>query len=63
MKEKLGMKLKIARIRKRLTQYALGQLVGEPSYNITRYETGKAIPSPESLAKIKQALGLGASVQ
>ena len=63
MKEKLGMRLKVARIRKRLTQYRLGLIVGEPAYNICRYETGKAIPSPEALAKIKQALGLSASVQ
>lgn len=62
MRETLGMKIKVARIRKQLTQYKLGLMVGEPAYSICRYETNKAIPSPDTLAKIKQALGLGASV-
>jgi len=61
--ETLGMELKIARIRKRLTQYQLGELVQQPSYNICRYETGRGIPSSKVLAKIKRALGLAASVK
>lgn len=58
----LSLEIQVARIRKGLTQYELGQLVGQPTYNITRYECGVAIPPPATLAKIKKALGLGASV-
>lgn len=58
----LALELKIARITKGLTQYELSKIIDEPTYNITRYECGLAVPAPRALAKIKKALGLDASV-
>ena len=59
MKKDLGLEIKIARLRKRLTQYELGLLIKEPSYNISRYERGAVTPSPETLDKIRAVLGKG----
>ena len=58
MQEELGLEIKIARIRKRISQYQLGLVIGEPSYNISRYERGVVIPTTEVLSKIKAALGI-----
>jgi len=58
MKEELGLELKIARIRKGISQYQLGLVIGEPSYNISRYERGVVIPTPKALSKINAVLGL-----
>jgi transcriptional regulator with XRE-family HTH domain len=55
--EELGLEIKIARIRCGLSQHQLGILIGEPSYNVSRYERGVVTPGTEVLGKIKVALG------
>jgi transcriptional regulator with XRE-family HTH domain len=54
----LGLEIKVARIRARLTQHQLGVLIGVPSYKIARLETGTDKPTPEQLQKICVATGV-----
>ena len=48
--------LKIERIRKRLTQAELAELVGVNTFMIGRYETGDAKPRIDTLKKIAEVL-------
>jgi putative transcriptional regulator len=56
-KKKLGKKIKIARIEKDLTQDQLADLIDAKQKSISRYETGIALPTLETLEKIVQSLG------
>lgn len=56
-KKKLGKRIKLARIEKDLTQDQLAELIKAKQKSISRYETGAAIPSLETLGKIVECLG------
>jgi putative transcriptional regulator len=56
-KKKLGKKIKIARIEKDLSQEQLAELIQAKQKSISRYETGIAIPSLETLEKLVECLG------
>jgi len=55
-KKKLGKKLKMARIENDLSQGQLADLIEAKQKSISRYETGLAVPSLETLVKIASAL-------
>ena len=46
------MELKILRIRAGLTQHEVGLSLGIPSYEVSRYETGRTQLPPEKLSKL-----------
>lgn len=48
--------LKIARIKKGITQVELGKMVGVGKDMVSRYETGRAKPSMENLFKMAKIL-------
>jgi len=50
--------LKIARIRKGLTQKELGELIGGALVDISRYETGKSKPPIDKLCKMADVLNV-----
>lgn len=56
-KKKLGKKIKIARIEKDLSQEQLAELIQAKQKSISRYETGVALPSLETLEKLVRSLG------
>jgi len=55
-KKKLGKKIKLARVEKDLSQDQLAELIKAKQKSISRYETGSALPSLETLEKITRAL-------
>lgn len=55
-KKKLGKKIKLARVEKDLNQEQLAELIQAKQKSISRYETGAAIPSLETLEKISKKL-------
>ena len=55
-KKKLGKKIKLARIEKDLSQDQLAELIEANQKSISRYETGIAVPSLETLEKIVQVV-------
>jgi len=54
--KKLGKKIKISRIELDMTQADLADKIGAKQKSISRYETGLAMPSIETLMKISKAL-------
>ena len=56
-KKKLGKKIKLARVEKDLSQDQLAELIKAKQKSISRYETGAAMPSLETLEKMVQSLG------
>ena len=54
--KKLGKKIKLARIELDLTQAQLARKINARQKSISRYETGAALPSLETLVKIARAL-------
>ena len=46
-----------ARLAKKVTQKELATLINERAQVIQEYESGKAIPNPQILAKLDKALG------
>ena len=58
---KLGKKIKLARIELDLTQTQLAQKINSKQKSISHYETGASLPSIETLVKIAQALKKPAS--
>lgn len=52
----LGKKIKLARVELDLTQAQLAEKVKTLQKSISRYESGKAVPSLEVLVKIAKAL-------
>ena len=55
-KKKLGKKIKLARIEKDLNQNQFAELIKAKQKSISRYETGKALPSLETLERIAKML-------
>ena len=55
-KKKLGKKIKLARVENDLSQDQLAELIKAKQKSISRYETGAAVPSLETLVKIANAL-------
>lgn len=56
-KKKLGKKIKLARVENDLSQDQLAELIKAKQKSISRYETGIALPSLETLEKISKYLG------
>ena len=54
--KKLAKRIKIARVELDLTQEQLAQKIRAKQKSISRYETGAALPSIETLVKIAKAL-------
>ena len=54
--QKLGKKIKIARVELDLSQTDLAKKIGTNQKSISRYENGDAFPSVPTLAKIVKAL-------
>jgi len=54
--KKLGKKIKLARIEMDLNQTQLADKIGAKQKSISRYETGLAMPSVETLIKITTIL-------
>ena len=54
--KRLGKKIKIARIELDMNQTDLADKIGAKQKSISRYETGLAMPSIETLMKISKAL-------
>lgn len=54
--KKLGKKIKLARVENDMTQTMLADAIESLQKNISRYETGSALPSLETLEKISIAL-------
>lgn len=54
--QKLGKKIKIARVELDLTQTDLAEKTGSLQKSISRYENGEAIPSLATLEKLAKAL-------
>ena len=52
--------LKVARVKKGLTQKELGELVGVASNALSRIETGKQIPKVDMLLKLAEILEVSA---
>ncbi len=48
--------LKLARIKKKLSQSGLAELIGIKEYSISRYETGLQYPTIETLLKLSRTL-------
>lgn len=55
-KKKLGKKIKLARVEKDLSQDQLAEIIKAKQKSISRYETGIAVPSLETLEKIANTL-------
>ena len=53
---KLGKKIKISRVELDLTQTRLAEKIKAKQKSISRYETGVALPSIETLVKIAKVL-------
>ncbi|MDB6082042.1 MAG: hypothetical protein JWO53_1314 [Chlamydiia bacterium] len=54
--KKLGKKIKIARIEQDITQVQLAEAIETRQKSVSRYETGAALPSLETLEKLVRAL-------
>ena len=54
--QKLGKKIKLARVELDLTQTDLAKKTGSLQKSISRYETGEAVPSLATLEKLSKAL-------
>lgn len=54
--KKLGKKIKLARVEADMTQEHLAKATGILQKSISRYETGLALPTLETLEKIANAL-------
>lgn len=54
--QKLGKKIKIARVELDLTQTDLAKKTGSLQKSISRYENGEAVPSLSTLEKLAKAL-------
>ncbi len=54
--KKLGKKIKLSRIELDMTQTNLADKIGAKQKSISRYETGLAMPSIETLVKIAKEL-------
>jgi len=50
-------RMKAARVLKGLTQLQLAELVGLKEIEVSRFETGRGTPSPETKQRIATALG------
>ncbi|WP_298042651.1 helix-turn-helix transcriptional regulator [uncultured Clostridium sp.] len=50
--------LKIARIAAGLSQEDLGKIIGYTRVTISKIETGKSIPSGQTMLKIAKAIGI-----
>jgi transcriptional regulator with XRE-family HTH domain len=50
-------RLKAARVLKGLTQLQLAELVGLKEIEVSRFETGRGTPSPETKQRIASAVG------
>lgn len=55
-KKRLGKKIKLARVEKDLSQDQLAELINAKQKSISRYETGAALPSLETLEKVAKTL-------
>lgn len=60
--EKLGLNIKIERVRKRFTQEKLAELVGCDSSSISLIEGGKQNPSITTVVKMSKALDIDIKV-
>ena len=56
--EKFGMKLKLERTKRRLSQEALAELAGLNRRTISTIETGDSVPSIETAESIANGLGI-----
>lgn len=54
--KKLGKKIKLARVEADMTQADLAEATGILQKSISRYETGQALPTLETLERIVQVL-------
>ena len=54
--KKLGKKIKLARVEQDLTQSQLAKKINAKQKSISRYETGAAMPTIETLLKIAKVL-------
>jgi transcriptional regulator with XRE-family HTH domain len=54
--KKLGKKIKLARIKKDMTQADLAEATGILQKSISNYETGQALPTLETLEKMVKIL-------
>ncbi len=54
--KKLGKKIKIGRIEHDMTQTQLASAIGSMQKSISKYETGMALPTLETLEKIARVL-------
>jgi transcriptional regulator with XRE-family HTH domain len=54
--KKLGKRIKLARVDAEMTQEQLAEETGILQKSISRYETGQALPTLESLEKMAKAL-------
>jgi transcriptional regulator with XRE-family HTH domain len=54
--KKLGKKIKLARVENDMTQGQLAEAIASLQKNISRYETGRTVPSLETLQKIAKEL-------
>ena len=50
-------RLKAARVGKGLTQFQLAETIGSKEIEISRYETGRTTPDPETKERIAEVLG------
>jgi len=55
-RQKLGKKIKLARVELDLNQTQLAKKINAKQKSISRYETGASLPSIETLVKIAKAL-------
>lgn len=58
VKRLLGRRIQMLRKNRNLTQEALAEIIGIEPQNVSMIEIGKNYPSPDTLAKIAQALDL-----
>lgn len=56
-----GMRIRLARIAKRMKQEELGALIGKSTSTISCYESGKIQPGIETVKALADALGVSAA--
>ena len=54
--KKLGKRIKLARVERDMTQGDLAEAIGALQKSISRYETGAALPTLETLEKLAKEL-------